>query len=265
MSTATRVWGELSCDLHAARLRHFAETGAAEVRRVNGALAVVTGALSNIENGIVGERDDVSPDAVAELVGWVRSREVPASWICEGVAASDRLAESLRSLGCQEETAGVEMGAELAALRGVGGEIAGLMLEEVDSASALEEWLDVAHACDWFEGAEGREHQRCLYAASGFGPDCPHRHWLARLNGDAVGLATAFFAGETILLENLAVVPSQRRRGIGTALTMFRLREARRLGCRLAVLGPSPESRPLYERLNFSLTPSPPRRWWYLL
>ena len=262
--SATRVWGELSCDLHAARLRYFADTGAAEVRRAEGAFAVVTGALSNIENGIVGERDDVSPEAAADLVTWVRDHEVPASWICEGVEASGGLAEALRALGCQEERTGVDMGAELAAVRGVGAEIAGLTLEEVESASGIDAWLDVAQASGWFDGAGVREGQRRLYTAVGTGRNRPHRHWLARRDGEAVGCATAFFAGETALLENLAVVPSERRRGIGTALTMLWVREARRLGCRLAVLGPTPDARPFYERLNFTLTGSPRRRWWYL-
>jgi hypothetical protein len=165
--SASRVWGELSCDLHAARLRYFADVGAAQVRRVDGALAVVTGELSNIENGIVGERDDVSPDAAADLVTWVRTHEVPASWICERVEASGALAETLASLGCREETTGVDMGAELAAVRGAGTQIADLTLEEVDSPLGIDVWLDVAQACGWFDGANDRETQRRLYTAAG--------------------------------------------------------------------------------------------------
>ena len=264
MRTATRVWGDVSADVHAARLRYFAETGAAEVRRAKGAFAVVTGAQSNIENGIVGERDDVPAESAAELVAWIRDRDVPASWICEAVPASDALAETLGSLGCREETSGVDMGAELAEVREVGAEIDGLTLEDVDSAGVLDAWLDVAQGCGWFTGGGDREGQRRLYTAAGFERDRPHRHWLARRHGEAVGLATAFFAAEIVLLENLAVVPSERRRGIGTALTMLRLRKARRRGCRLAVLGPTADSQPFYERLDFTVTGSPPRRWWYL-
>jgi GNAT superfamily N-acetyltransferase len=262
--SARRVWGDLSCDVHAARLRYFAATGAAAVRRADGALAVVTGAPSNIENGVVGERDDVAPEAAEDLVTWVRGHDVPASWICESVEASSTLAEALGQLGCREETTGVDMGAELATVRGIGAEVAGLTLDEVDSAQALEAWLDVAQACGWFEGDDDREGQRRLYTAAGWGRDRPHRHWLARRGGQTVGLATAFFAGETALLENLAVVPAERRRGIGTALTMLRLREARRLGCRLAVLGPTPDGQPFYEQFNFTVTGSARRRWWYL-
>lgn len=45
--------------------------------------------------------------------------------------------------------------------------------------------------------------------------------------------------------------PGARRQGLGTAITLAALADARQLGCRLATLVSTPAARPLYERLGF--------------
>jgi GNAT superfamily N-acetyltransferase len=257
------VWGDLSTELHAARLRHFAQVGAGEVREADGAFAVVTGAISNIENGIVCERPVLAAGVARDLIGWVLERGVPASWMAE-VAVSDELHAELLGLGCREETTGVDMGARLADLELTGVPPAGIEVEEARDGAGLEAWLDVAQACGWFGEPATRAGQGRLYGSLGLGPDRPIRHWLARRNGEAVGMATAFLRPDAVLLEHLAVLPDERRRGIGTALALARLREAANLGCTAAVLGPTADSQPFYETFGFSLTSSPPRRWYYL-
>ena len=67
-----------------------------------------------------------------------------------------------------------------------------------------------------------------------------------------------------MLLEHVAVVEDERRRGIGTALALVRLHEARRLGCELAVFGTTPESAALYAHFGFTTQPDEGRRWFYL-
>jgi GNAT superfamily N-acetyltransferase len=261
---ATRIWGDVSCDLHAARLRHFSATPAAEAAVCDGALAVVSGALSNIENGVVCDRPELEAGEAARVISWVRKRSVPASWIFTGTKASDGLDADLRRLGCREEATGVDLGAKLVDLSVEGEPPDGVAIRELTDSSDLELWLDVVQACGWFSEPKARAGQRRLYSTVGFGLGHPHRHWLAIRDGTPVGAATAFFADGAVLLENLAVKPGERRRGIGTALAAVRLREARRLGCDVVVLGPTPDSQPFYEQLGFTLTSSPRRRWYYI-
>jgi GNAT superfamily N-acetyltransferase len=90
----------------------------------------------------------------------------------------------------------------------------------------------------------------------GLGADAALRHYLAYTDGTVAGMATAFFTEHTVLLQHVVVLPERRRRGIGRALALARLRDARVHGCGTAVLGPTPESRRLYEPLGFTVTPS---------
>ena len=62
----------------------------------------------------------------------------------------------------------------------------------------------------------------------------------------------------------MEVAEEERRGGIGTALALARLHEARRLGCELAVFGTTPESAALYDRFGFTTQPDEGRRWFYL-
>jgi GNAT superfamily N-acetyltransferase len=257
------LWGELSVGLHAARLRHFATAGAAQVRSADGAAAIITGALSNIDNGVVSEHSDVAEADAERLVAWVRDHGVPASWKAKARVSNDLHAALLR-LGCREETTGVHMGARLAALKLPPELPAGVEVDEVLDEDALEAWLDIADACGWFDEPAVRHGQRALYASVGFGGDRPLRHWIAKRNGRSVAAATAFFGRSGVLLESLGVLAAERGRGIGTALVAVRLGEARRRGCDAAVLSPMPDSHGFYERLGFTLTRVPRRRWYYL-
>jgi GNAT superfamily N-acetyltransferase len=162
---------------------------------------------------------------VEPLLGWFRA---PASLICSGFEASDGLRERLARLGLREETTGVTTGAVLGDLPA---------LSPPDGVSIGEDF-------------EPRP--------------LPIRHWAAWRAGARVGSASAFFTSRTVLLEHVNVDEDERRRGIGTALALARLHEARRLGCELGVFGTTPESAALYEQFGFTTQPVDGRRWFYL-
>jgi GNAT superfamily N-acetyltransferase len=256
MTAVASCWSALYADAHAARLLALAPH--VRTRRVDGALAVVSGAASNVDNGVVCERSTVSPAAVAELVRWVAAQSASASWICAGVEASDQLRGALVGAGCREETTGVTTGAELAAT-----ELPpivlpdGVVVEEMQGEPGLDAWIEVAAACGFFDEPGHLDSQRTLLRLVG-------RHWLARRDGRPAGMATAFFARGVALLEHVAVVPRERRRGIGSTLALVRLHEALKLGCTAAVFGTTPDSAALYAPFGFTTEPDAPGRWFYL-
>ncbi len=250
------MWGELALETQADYLAHLATAGVAEVRRDDGLLAVVTGVFSNTENGVVA--DEADDATIAELLTWFEARRAPGSWIA--LAPQRGLAERLERAGCRPERTGVEMGARLDALE----------LEKPDGIEvvaderALDDWLEVAEACSLLAEPGDREARRRLALSLGLGGERPVVSYLARRGGHAVGLAQAFFASRTVSLLHVAVLEGERRGGIGRALALARLCEARRRGYETVVLAPSAEGEALYHSLGFGTSATPADRCFYL-
>jgi GNAT superfamily N-acetyltransferase len=85
---------------------------------------------------------------------------------------------------------------------------------------------------------------------------------VALRDAEPIGIAGAIAAGETLYLQHLVVLESERGRGVGRALTAARLRAAP--GCRRAVLDPAPEAIAFHRRLGFELRPALRDRVYYL-
>ena len=63
--------------------------------------------------------------------------------------------------------------------------------------------------------------------------------------------AEATLAGDVAGLYNIATVPAVRRRGVGSAMTVRPLEDARVAGCATAVLQAAPAGVSIYERVGF--------------
>lgn len=76
-------------------------------------------------------------------------------------------------------------------------------------------------------------------------------HFLALLDGAAVGTARLYGEGAVARIGRVAVLASARGRGVGIAIMEHALAEARRLGYHEVVLHAQTRVRPFYERLGF--------------
>jgi ribosomal-protein-alanine N-acetyltransferase len=89
--------------------------------------------------------------------------------------------------------------------------------------------------------------------------------YLARNDdGEPVGFCSFWRVADELHINNLAVLPAHRRRGIATTLLTYVLKEGARLGARSATLEvrrSNEEARRLYERFGF--TASGVRRAYY--
>jgi GNAT superfamily N-acetyltransferase len=205
--------------------------------------AVATGLWSNTENGVAAS--DANADEVAAAIDRFRELDAPATWL----GADDPLAELLVAAGCRADEDGIDMGARIDELdlseQAVGVEIR-VAGDERQLAQAL--GLMARHG---LLDERGRDRAQRLYASAG----ARLVHLLA-LDGDSlVGTASAFYDDDVVLLQHVLVDPAARRRGIGLALALARLREGRDRGCTTAILAPTPQSRGLYEPLGFTVTP----------
>jgi GNAT superfamily N-acetyltransferase len=246
----------------AERLALYAACPGTGVRCGDGWFAVAAGTQSNDQNGVVSEPGAITSAAlVHELIDWFARAALPASWLVTGDDAW--LTAALTRCGAQPDNTGVWSG------RRIGADVLhrttrSARVAPVTTEDEFEECLDVAQACGWFDDGAHRRAYRDLYRSAGLLGDRV-THWLARRGRAAVGMGTMFMATPHIVeLCNLAVIVSERRRGIGTALASARITAAHTRGARVVVSALSPDGWQLYRTIGFVSVPVTPNRRFFL-
>jgi ribosomal protein S18 acetylase RimI-like enzyme len=89
------------------------------------------------------------------------------------------------------------------------------------------------------------------FTAMGLTEESPCRSYVGRLEGEAVAASSLLLAAGVAGIYNVATLPKARRQGLGAAVTLEGLREARELGYRIAVLQSSAMGFGVYRRLGF--------------
>ena len=237
-------YAELGWVVQAEWLRRLAASERTQVRQVGDGVAVLSAVNSNAHNGVVCSAG-VDDAAIVATIAWFHG--VPAQWlVTDGSALGPRLVAA----GCRAERTAVVMGAAIADLPAAAQPPEGVEIVDADRAR----WLAVAQASSMFEDAE---READLLDA------VPGATRLAALrDGQPVGIAGSIAVGDTLYLQYLAVLESQRGRGVGRSLTAARLRAAP--GCRHAALDPAPDAIAFHRRLGFQLQPALRDRVYYL-
>jgi ribosomal protein S18 acetylase RimI-like enzyme len=125
---------------------------------------------------------------------------------------------------------------------------AGLTIQTVDDEDALAQW--VSAAVIGFEMPDtGEDPCFDLFAGLGFG--LPLRNYVGLLGGKPVAASQLFLATGVAGIYYVATVPETRGQGIGTAMTLAPLREARAMGYRIGILQSSEMGLSVYHRLGF--------------
>lgn len=187
--------------------------------------------------------------AVAELQTLRQRHGVPVGWLIGPSSRPTDLGRQLEARGLEHRIDLTPMTRTLDALPAAA-PVPGLTIERVEGPAAYEAWI-VAEQRGFEAAANDETGLADLRRAMGIGHGFPLHHLLGRLDGAPVATATLLPAAGIGGIYDVSTVPEARRRGIGMAMTLAALREARRLGYEIVFLQPSAMGRPLYERIGF--------------
>ena len=126
----------------------------------------------------------------------------------------------------------------------------GLTVERVRTPAALATFARLC-AANWTPPDPWVERYYHLNAAALLEDDCPLWLYLGRRHGEPVAIAEVTVTGDVAGLYNLFTLPAHRGQGIGSALTVHPLLDARAHGCRTAVLQAAAAGVHIYERAGF--------------
>ena len=127
---------------------------------------------------------------------------------------------------------------------------AGLEVEQLSGNSDLPAWYDVLAACFGFPD-RAREPFIESTAAALRGAPGVLRCYLARLAGEPVATSFMVLGAGVAGIHGVGTLPQARRQGIGAAMTLAPLRDARDLGYHVGVLRASDLGMAVYRRLGF--------------
>lgn len=219
-------------------------------------LVVVDAGVASDTFNVVG-RARLSPSSldrrIEGVADYFRSVQRPFTW---WVGPNDRPRELGRELVAREfiETGSEPaMAADLDALATVDPSPGGLRIARVDSSVQVSEFGRILSSLSappdpWVSRFYDMA-APCLLA-----PDSPLRLYLGYLDGEPVASAELTIGGGIVGLYNVATAMEHRGKGIGSAMTLRPLLDAREAGFGTAILQASEEGYRIYERLGFRVT-----------
>lgn len=211
---------------------------------------LLTGIPDTFNNVVLKTR--LPPDGAGELISQAlthfRSRNVKRlSWWTEAGAQETELGKELVAHGLTFEEGGTGMAVDLALPKDLPTPT-GLTIAPVENKETLKQWAHVVNIGFglpiwseriWFD----------LFADLVF--DLPLRNYLAVLNGKPVGTSQLFLGAGVAGIYNVTCVPEARGQGVGGAVVLAPLLEARNLGFRISILQASHLGYGVYRRLGF--------------
>ena len=126
----------------------------------------------------------------------------------------------------------------------------GFEVELVNDAKSLQKWSEVLTAAFPLPEFVARPMFDFCFTL-GFGKTSPMRNYYGRLNGEVIATSSLFLGAGVAGIYNVATLPKARRQGIGIAMTLEPLCEARALGYRVGILSSSQLGVGVYRKLGF--------------
>lgn len=185
---------------------------------------------------------------VDDLIGRFCSRSVPCFWWSGPVNHDQQVTAILEARGFEKAFEAAAMALKLADLPSRNPGVVEVV--EIGSENQMTDWSRTCASAFAFDDSLS-DWWSDLFTTIPFGSSTPLRHFLACVDGEPVGTASAYIEDNVVGLASVGVREEYRRQGIGSTVTVAALERARKLGCRLGVLFSSPMATSMYEALGF--------------
>jgi GNAT superfamily N-acetyltransferase len=200
-------------------------------------------------------RAQLTPETADERIEWVieqaRALNIPFLWNIGPSMRPDNLGDYLARHGFTDIGGEVAMGVALADLPDSLTLPEGVAIERVRDHATLEQWVGAMTA--GFGGPPSAvAPQLAAIAHDTFDDSAAGRYYLARLRGEPVATAALTLVGGVAGVFVVATVESARRRGIGAAVTLAPLLDARAAGYQVGVLQATEMGYPVYQGIGFT-------------
>lgn len=192
---------------------------------------------------------DGAGEIIDETLAHFRSKNVTRlSWWADADTPRTELDRQLLGRGLAFDQGGTGMAADLQALPQDLPTPAGLSIIPVEDNARLKQWIHVT-SIGFGIREYGEKQWFDLYADLAF--ELPTRSYLALLNGQPVATSQVFLSAGVAGIYNVTCLPEARHQGIGAAVTLAPLLEARKMGYRISILQASHLGYGVYRRLGF--------------
>jgi GNAT superfamily N-acetyltransferase len=202
-------------------------------------------------NGVLSSQppDGMDEAFIDDTIQYFRTREIGAfTWWMDAHLRSSTWESVLSRHGFRlsDDTPG--MAVDLQALHEPTETVDGLEVRVVADEETLRMWAHVFTVGyglppDWEASVYDLQLQ--------MGLEFPIRNYLGYLNGEPVATSSIFFGGGAVGIYSVSTLPEARGKGIGAALTLRPLQNAREMGYRIAVLQSSEMGYNIYRKLGF--------------
>jgi ribosomal protein S18 acetylase RimI-like enzyme len=197
-------------------------------------------------------REDEDADgAIARVFSHFHHRAVPFVWLVHPSARPADLESRLERQGFEAVEQMTGMAMDLTNLPASPVVPPGVQIYRVTPLDDLALYMEFV-AARWHVPVAARPHLALIADTLQIGAaGSPNRGWIAVKDGMAVAKVLTHDAGNVVGLYGMATRSASRGLGLGRALCMTALADARKRGRRLAVLHSTPMALPLYKRLGF--------------
>jgi GNAT superfamily N-acetyltransferase len=189
--------------------------------------------------------------AIETALSRYKGRNVPMMWWTGPTTSPENLRTILEAHGLvKEEGDSPGMAVDLHALNESLNGPPGLEVERVNDEESLRKWSETMTAAAPMPEFVAKP-MFDLFITLGFGKTSLVHNYCGRLNGEVVATSSLFLGSGVAGIYNVATLPRVRRQGIGNAMTLEPLREARALGYRTGVLISSQLGVGVYRKIGF--------------